>query len=71
MTPEENDKVHQALFEARWDSYLYGRAMERTAMLKAVNDLIESGSFSDATIVQSVLVYLKTKIKKDKNEQVS
>lgn len=40
-------------------------------MLKAVNDLIESGSFTDATIVQSVLVYLKTKIKKDANEQIS
>jgi hypothetical protein len=71
MTPEENDKVHQALSEARQDSYLYGRYVERTSMLKAVNDLIESGSFTDATIVQSVLVYLKTKIKKDANEQVS
>ena len=71
MTPEENDKVLQAISAAKQDAYLYGRYVERTSMLKAVNDLIESGSFTDATIVQSVLVYLKTKIKKDANEQVS
>ncbi len=71
MTPEEHDEVLQAISDAKWDAYLYGRYVERTAMLKAVNDLIEAGKFTDATIVQSVLVYLKNKIKKDVNEQVS
>jgi hypothetical protein len=71
MTPEEHDEVLQTISTAKWDSYLYGRYVERTSMLKAVNDLIEAGSFTNATIINSVLVYLKTKIKKDANEQIS
>jgi hypothetical protein len=71
LTPEEHDEVLQAISTAKWDAYLYGRYVERTSMLKAVNDLIEAGSFTDATIINSVLVYLKTKIKKDANEQIS
>jgi hypothetical protein len=71
MTPEETNQVHQAISKAKWDSYLYGRAMERTAMLKAVNDLIEDGSFTETTIINSVLVYLKKKIKEDNHDQAS
>lgn len=71
MTPEESDKVHEAISKARWDSYLYGRNLERKGMLKALQELIEEGVHSDKTLVSTMLVYLKKNIKDDVSEQAS
>jgi hypothetical protein len=71
MTPEESEEVRAAIASAKWDSYLYGRHIERTGMLKAIQELVDEGTHSDKTIVTAMLVYLKKKIKDDVSEQAS
>lgn len=71
ITDEERDKIRAQFNEAKQEAYLYGRAVERRAILKAAEALIAEGNVPIRTIFNSIMAVLKKKVKHDDYDQVA
>jgi hypothetical protein len=70
ITKEEEDNIRIQFIEAKQEAYLYGRAVERRAILKAAEDLIADGNVPIHTVFNSIMTVLKRKVKRDDYEKM-
>ncbi len=70
ITDEERENIRAQFAEAKQEAYLYGRAVERLALLKALDGLLEDGDVPPKTIINSIKAVLKKKIRRDEHEAV-
>jgi hypothetical protein len=71
ITKQESEEIRAQFLEAKQEAYLYGRAVERRATLKAIEELLADGDVPPKTIINSIMTVLKKKVKKDGNEKVA
>jgi hypothetical protein len=71
MTKEESENIRAQFLEAKQEAYLYGRAVERMAILKAAQDLLADGKIPTKTVLNSLLIVLKKKIRREEHETMA
>jgi hypothetical protein len=71
ITKEEEDNIRVQFIEAKQEAYLYGRAVERRAILKAAEALMADGNVPIRTIFNSLMAVLKKKVKYDDYDKVA
>lgn len=70
ITDKERDQIMAQFLEAKREAYLYGRAVERQATLKAIEALLADGNVPAKTVINSIKAVLKKKIRREDYETV-
>lgn len=71
ITKQESEEIRAQFLEAKQEAYLYGRAVERQALLKAAQDLLGDGKIPAHTVLNSLLIVLKKKVRRTEDETVA